>query len=168
MSLLTGACAPCRAEQQARFREAGDAQFIALLHTMDNPNIPLEHKWSGIQRHMGEKQEFGCGCFSLPPVEASRHALSCHCLHWQCHPAYLHSGVVHTLLHPPTAVLSPSKVVNSVSYLLTVHRLPQEAPVGAVHAGRRVVKGGAGPCRELISHLEERAYAPSHCARGGP
>ena len=50
----------CREQLRQRFREAGDAGFVALLHTMDNPNIPLETKWSGIQQHAATKQEFGC------------------------------------------------------------------------------------------------------------
>lgn len=49
-----------REQLRQRFKEAGDAGFVALLHTMDNPNIPLETKWSGIQQHLATKQEFGC------------------------------------------------------------------------------------------------------------
>ena len=50
----------CREQLRLRFKEAGDAGFVALLHTMDNPNIPLETKWAGIQQHLATKQEFGC------------------------------------------------------------------------------------------------------------
>lgn len=41
-------------------RDTGDAQFLKMLHSMDDASIPLEAKWDAIAEQMGSKEEFRC------------------------------------------------------------------------------------------------------------
>ena len=41
-------------------RDAGDAQFLKMLHSMDDASIPLEKKWEAISLQMSSKEEFRC------------------------------------------------------------------------------------------------------------
>ena len=50
----------CRKVEQAGRREAGDPQFLKMLHSMDDASITLEAKWDAIAKQMGSKEEFRC------------------------------------------------------------------------------------------------------------
>ena len=41
-------------------RDADDAQFLKMLHSMDDASIPLEKKWEAISMQMSSKEEFRC------------------------------------------------------------------------------------------------------------
>ena len=52
----------CRQSQPVQ-RDAHDAQFLKMLHSMDDASIPLEKKWEAISLQMSSKEEFRCvGC----------------------------------------------------------------------------------------------------------
>lgn len=42
-------------------RDTDDAQFLKMLHSMDDASIPLEAKWDAIAQQMSSKEEFRCG-----------------------------------------------------------------------------------------------------------
>ncbi|CAK0787078.1 hypothetical protein CVIRNUC_010294 [Coccomyxa viridis] len=48
---------PRRQSEPVR-RDAGDAQFLKMLHSMDDASIPLEKKWEAISLQMSSKEEF--------------------------------------------------------------------------------------------------------------
>ncbi len=50
--------ATCRKSENADRRDKSDAQFLKMLHSMDDASIPLEAKWDAIAKQMGSKEEF--------------------------------------------------------------------------------------------------------------
>lgn len=50
--------AVCRKSENADRRDKSDAQFLKMLHSMDDASIPLEAKWDAIAKQMGSKEEF--------------------------------------------------------------------------------------------------------------
>ena len=54
----------CRKIESESRRDAGDAQFLRMLHSMDDASIPLEAKWDAIAKQMSSKEEFRCAYLS--------------------------------------------------------------------------------------------------------
>ena len=54
----------CRKSESESRRDAGDAQFLRMLHSMDDASIPLEAKWDAIAKQMSSKEEFRCASIS--------------------------------------------------------------------------------------------------------
>ena len=55
----------CRKIESESRRDAGDAQFLRMLHSMDDASIPLEAKWDAIAKQMSSKEEFRCASISI-------------------------------------------------------------------------------------------------------
>ncbi len=42
-------------------RGAADAQFLAMLRSLDDSHTALEHKWAAMARHVAREADFRCG-----------------------------------------------------------------------------------------------------------
>ena len=71
MALQDMAGVTCRMVEKAGRRDAGDAQFLKMLHSMDDASIPLEAKWDAIAKQMGSKEEFRCAAAEQDTIPLS-------------------------------------------------------------------------------------------------
>ena len=67
----------CRKSESESRRDAGDAQFLRMLHSMDDASISLEAKWDAIAKQMSSKEEFRCASISTIPLQCCTNPDSC-------------------------------------------------------------------------------------------